>query len=187
MVRNFEPDPIPDEVVENIMSLAQHGPSAGFSQGVAYIVVREEKLRRELGRVQGEEDYASKSFHNFISGAPVVIVVCVSESMYHDRYREPDKINEDGSEIEWPTPYWFFDAGAASMIILLSAVNNGLAAAFAGVFNPNGVRQLLRIPDKFHPVGTISLGKPAPDIKSPSLKRGHRPWRDVVHYEYWDA
>jgi nitroreductase len=185
MVRNFKPDPLPEEFVKRVMEFAQHAPSAGFSQGVAYVVVREEKLRKELGRVQGEEEYVQGKFHNFISGAPMVVVVCVSESIYHSRYREPDKLKDDGSEIDWPTPYWFFDAGAASMIILLSAVDNGLAAAFAGVPNPEGVKQLLRIPDEFHPVGTISIGKPAPDVKSPSLKRGHRPFKDVVHYEYW--
>ncbi|MGI0092246.1 MAG: hypothetical protein ACREBS_11115 [Nitrososphaerales archaeon] len=51
--------------------------------------------------------------HNFVSYAPVLIVVCVSEEIYHARYREPDKIREDGTEIVWPTPYWFFDAGAS--------------------------------------------------------------------------
>ncbi len=187
MVRNFMPEPLPDDVVEKIMSLAQHAPSAGFSQGVAYVVVRDGNLRRELAKVQGEEAYVEGKFHNFISGAPVVIVVCVSESIYHNRYREPDKINEDGTEIEWPTPYWFFDSGAASMIILLSAVDLGLAAAFVGVSDPDGVRELLKIPRDFHPVGTISIGKPAPDVKSPSLKRGHKPRQDVVHYEHWES
>jgi len=185
MVRHFASDPVPDKVMDRILELAQHGPSAGFSQGVAYILVRDEATRKKLGQLQGEEEYVLGGFHNFISGAPAVIVVCVSEHIYHRRYQEPDKVSEDGKEIEWPTPYWFFDAGASSMIMLLAAVDAGVAGAFAGVFDIDGVKRLLNIPDEFHPVGTISIGKPLPDKKSGSLNRGRRPRKEVVHYDTW--
>lgn len=142
-------------------------------------------MKRRVGEIQGEADFYAKRFHKFVSEAPVLIVACASEKIYHDRYREPDKLKEDGTEIEWPTPYWFFDIGCGCMLILLAAVNNGLAAAFTGVFRTEQMKQLLRIPDHFHPVGVISVGYPAEDIKSPSLKRGRRPLKDVVHYEYW--
>jgi len=112
-------------------------------------------------------------------------VVCTSEQLYHERYREPDKLNDDGSEIEWPVPYWYFDIGCASMLIFLAAVNEGLATAFTGVFRTDEMRQLLGIPTKFHPVGVISLGYPNKDIRSPSLKRGRRAVTEVVHYEHW--
>jgi nitroreductase len=187
MVRHFAADPIPDRAVKRVLELAQHGPSAGFSQGVAYVVVRDNDTRKRLGQLQGEEEYVSGGFHRFFSGAPVVVVVCLSEQMYHRRYQEADKLQEDGSEIKWSTPYWFFDAGASSMIILLGAVDAGYSAAFAGVFDIEGVRKLLNIPGEFHPVGTISIGKPLPDKKSGSLKRGRRPWNEVVHLEKWQS
>jgi nitroreductase len=183
MIRNFAPEEIPDEIINRILELAQHGPSAGFSQGVAYLVIRDPKTKKELG---GEEAVLPNGFHNFISYAPVLIMVCVSEEIYHRRYREPDKL-QDGSEIEWPTPYWFFDAGASSMIILLAAVSMGYAGAFAGLPREDisKARKLLGIPEEFHPVGLISIGKPAPDRKSPSLERGRRKFEQVVHYEHW--
>ncbi len=56
----------------------------------------------------------------------------MSEEIYHSRYREPDKIQDDGTEIEWPVPYWWVDVGATAMLILLAAVNEGLAAGFLG-------------------------------------------------------
>ncbi len=186
MVRNFRPDPIPEESVNRILELVQHYPSAGFSQGCAFVVVKDPATRKKLGSIQGEDDYYAKSrMHKFVSKAPVVIVASVSEKLYHDRYREPDKLRADGTEIDWPTPYWFFDIGAACMIILLAAVNEGLAAAFAGVFNIQAMRALLAIPEHFHPVGTISIGYRDNDVPSPSLKRGHRPTWDVVHREHW--
>ena len=186
MVRNFRPDQVQKETVERILGSALHAPSAGFSQGWAYIIVTDRSLKKQIGELQGELDfYAGKRFHKFVSEAPVLIVACASEKMYHDRYRETDKLNEDGTEIKWPTPYWYFDIGCACMLIFLSAVNEGLAAAFTGVFLVEDMKKLLGIPDHFHPVGVISIGYPAPDKRSPSLKRGHRPAREVVHYEHW--
>jgi nitroreductase len=186
MVRNFQPTSVPKEVVDRILGLALHAPSAGFSQGWAYVVVQNERLRKQIGDLQGETDfYASRRFHKFVSEAPLLIVVCTSEKMYHDRYREPDKLNKDGTEIEWPTPYWYFDIGSSCMIIFLAAVNEGYASAFTGVFRVQEMKKLLAIPQHFHPVGVISIGLPAADYKSPSLKRGRRSLEQVVHYEHW--
>ena len=186
MVRNFQPTHVKKENVEKILATALHAPSAGFSQGWAYVVVTQPDLRQQIGELQGEHDfYAGKRFHKFISEAPTLIVACASEQVYHDRYRETDKLKEDGTEIEWPTPYWYFDIGCACMLIFLSAVNEGLAAAFTGVFRVEKMKKLLGIPNHFHPVGVISLGHPAPDKASPSLKRGRKPIPEVVHYEHW--
>jgi len=185
MVRHFGPGLVSKTKVDKLLELAQHAPSAGFSQGSAYIVVTNRELKKKVARLQGEEDYRSSGFHRWISEAPVAIVACVSERLYHDRYNEPDKLDEEGKEIAWPTPYWFFDIGAGCMIILLGAVDAGFAAAFTGVFNVNGMKRLLGIPAHFHPVGVISIGRGLKDVKSPSLKRGRRKWEDVVHYEKW--
>src|SRR5208337_2060661 len=180
MVRNFRPDPIHADLINGILELALHAPSAGFSQGWAFVVVTEHELKKKIGELQGELDYyASSRFHKFVSEAPVLVVACTSEKIYHDRYREPDKLNEDGTEIEWPTPYWFFDIGCVCMLIFLAAVDKGLAAAFTGVFRVDQMKQLLGIPNHFHPVGVLSLGYAAKDVKSPSLKRGRRPIKEV--------
>ena len=185
MVRHYKPDPVPKEAVDRMLELALHAPSAGFSQGSAFVVVTDPDMRRRVGILQGEEGYSAGGFHKWISEAPVSIIACVSEKVYHDRYREKDKVKDDGTEIDWPTPYWFFDIGAGCMIILLAAVDSGLAASFTGTFDVRGIRKLLGIPETFHPVGVISLGRPDKDVKSPSLKRGRRPLSDVVHYGRW--
>ena len=176
MIRAFKPLPVPEEKVGRIVELAQHYPSAGFSQGMAFIVVTEpERVRRirELNRLRGD--------------APVLMVPCVSEKLYHDRYHEPDKIRPDGTEIEWPVPYWYFDAGCASLLVLLAVVDGGLAAYLAGVFRPDLLRKELGIPDDFVPVGVISIGYPDYDrhVPSPSLDRGRRPLSQVVHSQHW--
>lgn len=184
MVRNFRSDEIPQNDLQKILDLAQHYPSAGFSQGVAFVVIRNPDTKRKLSR---GKDTFPHGRPNYVIRAPVLIVVCVSEAIYHLRYREPDKLQPDGTEIEWPTPYWFFDAGAASMILLHAAVSLGYAAVFFGFPKSEieDVKDTLGIPEEFHPVGAVSMGKAAPDKKSPSLKRGRRPYGEVVHSERW--
>ena len=104
----------------------------------------------------------------------MIIVPCTNEAAYHRRYQQPDKIKSDGTEIEWAVPYWFMDAGHAVMLLLLAVVNEGLAAGFAGFQDLHEAKNTLGIPDEVTPVGVIPIGHPAPDMPSPSLKRGRR-------------
>ena len=149
MVRNFTDEPVPDEVIERIVEAGQHAPSAGFSQGVVYVVVTDADTRRQIAEIADEEQYVRGGFDPFISGAPVQIVICTSEQVYHDRYNEPDKKAEGEDEIDWPIPYWHTDAGCSLMLVLLAAVNEGLGTAFVGVMEPRRLQELLGIPEEY--------------------------------------
>lgn len=185
MVRHFTQEPVPEEKIRRMLDLAGRGPSAGFTQGQDFIVVTNPETKKALGTLCHEEEYVRSGFHPFISTAPVLVVPCTNEAAYHRRYKEPDKVKADGSEIFWPVPYWFMDAGCAVMTLLLAAVNEGLAAGFAGAKDLDAVRSLLGIPAEVTPVGVIPIGHPAPDKRSPSLKRGRRSAADVIHREHW--
>src|SRR5437588_8367044 len=133
MHRSFLPDPIDREVLERIALTVRRAPSGGFSQGQSIVVVTDEGLRAEIARGFDEASYVAGGSPPFISTAPAHFVVCANEQLYHDRYREPDKLQAAGGvEIHWPVPYWFVDAGAAMMLILLAALDERLAAAFVG-------------------------------------------------------
>ena len=120
MVRHFSDEPVAPEVLERMLDLARHAPSAGFTQGQSFVVVTRPELKREIARLCGEEGYVAGGFHPFISGAPVLVVACTSEAAYHRRYREADKVGADGKEIDWPVPYWHMDIGCAVMVLLLA-------------------------------------------------------------------
>lgn len=185
MVRNFTDEPVAPEALERILEAARHGPSAGFTQGQDFIVVTDATMKHHLAELCMEPAYVASGFDPFISKAPVVIVPCTNENAYHRRYQQPDKTDQDGKEIEWPVPYWFMDAGHAVMLILLAVVQEGLAAGFAGFKDLGGAKAALGIPAEVTPVGVIPIGHPAPDKKSPSLKRGRRPVTDTIHRERW--
>jgi nitroreductase len=185
MVRNFSRRPVDAEVIDDILDVARRGPSAGFTQGQDFVVVRDGQTKATLAGLCSEQSYVEAGFDPFISTAPVLIVPCTNEGAYHRRYREPDKLDEDGSEIEWPVPYWFVDAGAALMLLLLAVVDAGLAAGFAGFKDLEGARESLGLPADVTPLGVVPIGHPAPDKRSPSLKRGRRPVDELVHRERW--
>lgn len=184
MVRNFTGEPVDPAALERILEAAQHGPSAGFTQGQDFIVVTDAQMKARLAALCGEDDYVEGGFDPFISKGAVLIVPCTSEHAYHQRYQQPDKTDDEGNEIDWPVPYWHVDMGHAMMLLLLAVVEEGLAAAYAGFFGDlNDARAALGVPAEVTPIGVVSIGHAAPDKRSPSLKRGRR--TDHIHRERW--
>jgi nitroreductase len=184
-VRRFAEGGVEREVIERIARLAQRTPSAGFSQGQRLVVVTEPEPRRAVARVCGEPEYEPE-FGPWISECAAQFVPCVSEAIYHRRYREPDKLRDDGTEIEWPVPFWWVDVGATMQTIMLAAVNEGLGSGFAGPVNGiEPLRAVLSIPDEFVPIGVMPVGRRQPDTRSPSLRRGWVPFADFARWERW--
>jgi FMN reductase [NAD(P)H] len=186
MVRNYTDDPVDRAAVERIAAAVLRAPSAGFSQGHAVVVVTDPDTRRAIAELAGEQDYVALGMDPWISRAPAHLVLCVSEAAYHRRYNEPDKLHE-GREIDWPVPYWWVDAGAAMMAVLLAAVDEGLAAGFLGSHALPQLQSQLGIPDEYTPIGVVTVGHPAPDRRSGSLRRGHRPQDQMIHWDGWDS
>jgi nitroreductase len=120
----------------------------------------------------------------WISECAAHFVPCVSEEIYHRRYREPDKLQDDGSEIEWPVPFWWVDVGATMQNVMLAAVNEGLGSGFAGG-DPDEIRAFLGLPDEFTPIGVMPVGRPLQDVRSPSLKRGWVPFEAFARWDRW--
>jgi nitroreductase len=183
-VRRFEETPVDRAVLEEIARLAQRTPSAGFAQGQRVVIVTDPERRRQVAATCDESFYVAAGMGSWISECAAQFIPCVSEQIYHRRYQEPDKL-EDGEEGEWPTPYWWVDIGKTSMLLMLAAHDAGLAAGFAGPQHVAELKELLGLPDEFHPVGVIPVGRPLPDVRSPSLKRGWIPFEEFAHWERW--
>ena len=121
--------------------------------------------------------------------APVVIVPCSSKAAYLQRYAESDKGWTDRDEARWPMPFWHMDAAMASLLILQTAVDEGLGSCFFGIppEREATVRAEFGIPDAFDPVGVITLGHRLDDTGaagSPSRRR-RKPLEEVVHRGQW--
>jgi len=188
MVRNYDPDrPVPPELLDRILDNAIRAPSAGFSQGWGFLVLdRREDVERFWGATSPEQHVK----HRWLAGmrrAPVIVVPHANKAAYLDRYAEPDKGWTDRDEARWPVPYWDIDTGFAALLMLLTAVDSGLGACFFGIMPERigSYRREFGVPEEFHPIGAISIGYPASDERSPSLKRGRRAVSEVVHRGAW--
>jgi nitroreductase len=191
MVRHYASDPVSREVVERIVGTVRRAPSAGYSQGQRLVVVMGDDGRAELVRIASAGwTSGDEGLEPWLESAPVHVFVCVREADYHERYRQADKL-VSGVEIEWPVPYWYVDAGAAMMLILLAAIDEGLAAGVSGVPVELAAKlgAAFGIPDDVTIVAHVTIGVPAPDPAwSAVTSRRTKPRRasaESVHWERW--
>jgi nitroreductase len=184
-VRTYDVRPVPQEVLERITNAAVvRAPSAGFSQGLRLVVVTDPALRREIAVAAGEDE------PGWGSAAPVHVVVLTREDDYHERYQQPDKLAITGGvEVEWPAPYWYVDAGAAIMPLMLAAIDEGLATAIFGVVDVPAVHRALDIPEDARFVAVVTMGYPTDADPASSgasvFTRRRKPRAEVVRWERW--
>jgi nitroreductase len=184
MVRNYDPErPVSRETIEQLMELAIRAPSAGFSQGWQFLVLDEPADRDRFWQLTTDDGVPDSWLSGMVS-APVLVLALSDKQAYLDRYAQPDKGWTDRDEAHWPVPYWDIDTGMASLLILLGAIDLGLASCFFGVQPENqaAVKEGFGIPERLSIVGVVSLGYGVPDRKSPSLKRGRRGLDQVLSY-----
>lgn len=189
MVRHYAAEPVSREAVERIVATVRRAPSAGYSQGQRLLVITEPDARAEVVRIATSGWGAGREgLEPWMESAPVHVFVCTREADYHERYVQEDKLVE-GREIEWPVPFWHVDAGAALMLILLAAIDEGLAAGLTGVprETAGALRAAFGVPDDVTIVAHVTIGVPAPDPGwSAVTSRATRPRRtDTVHWERW--
>jgi nitroreductase len=190
MVRNYDPDrPVPTEVLDRIVAHGLRAPSAGFSQGWGFLVLTEPADRDRFWRATVAAEEPPDAWLTGMRRAPALVVVHSNKDRYLDRYAQADKGWTDRAESRWPVPYWHIDAGMAALLMLLTAVDEQLGACFFGIPPSQipGYRLAFGVPDEYTPIGAVSLGYPAPDRRSGSLRHGWRPVAEVVHYGQWGS
>ena len=187
MVRAYDPTrPVPAELRDRLLANAQRAPSAGFSQGWAFLVLEDSADRDRFWQVC-VSDRPGDTWLAGMRTAPLLVVALSHKEAYLDRYAEPDKGWADRGEGRWPVPYWHVDTGMAALLMLLSAVDTGLGACFFGVppHRWDAFREAFGVPSGYAPVGVVSIGYAASDRRSPSLRRGWRDPAEVVHHGRW--
>jgi nitroreductase len=187
MVRNYTEQPVDPAVVERLVANALHAPSAGFSQGWAFLLLDDRDSVDRFWRTTTPPGEGDDSWSEGMRRAPVVIVALSCKRVYLERYSAPDKGWTDLDEARWPVPYWDIDTGMAVLLMLLTVVDEGLGACFFGIPPAMTVsfRSEFGVPDDHTPIGALTVGHRAADRPSPSLQRGRRDADSVVHRSRW--
>ena len=197
MVRRYDPTmPVDPAVIDRMLTHATRAPSAGFSQGWAFLVLDQPAdIARFWAATTPEPDgdRSATQPSRWLTGmrtAPVVIVPLSHQAAYLDRYAEPDKGWTDRDPGRWPVPYWHIDTGMASLLILQTAVDEGLGACFFGIpaERTAAFHDEFGVPESHTPIGAITIGHRRPDDRggtgSPT-RRPRLPVEDVAHRGRW--
>lgn len=207
MTRAYTDDPVDVRVVEAALAAATRAPSAGFSQGWAFIVLDTPAAVRGFWEAQTDAALPGGTPDRWLRGmmrAPVVIVPCSRRDAYLERYAEPDKRRagltaaggEEAAASRWAMPYWHLDTAMASLLVLQSVSDAGLGSCFFGLVpdRVDAVKELLGLVDGErpapHPIGAITVGHPA-DLETgaqgSARSRRRTPWQTVAHRGRWGA
>ena len=186
MIRSFTEEPIPEEKITTLLKNFFRGPSAGYSQGIELLVLKDKQDINRYFNCLGPKEERQKgvlSKWSKLENAQLILIPIAHKDTYLERYAQPDKGWTDKSESHWPVPFWLTDTAMASMITLLTVVDLELGAIFVGLSEEQAIRKEFSIPDDYKPIGAILIGNPDPsDPPSPSLKRGRRNIDNLIHY-----
>lgn len=175
-IRRFRPDPVPDSVIETILTTATFAPSAHHRQPWRFVVVADSSARKKLANamaVDFERDLAADGVppekiqaqvtrsKQRITSAPVAILLCLDMSemdSYADKRRTKAEFRMTVQSV-----------AAAGMQLLLAAHAEGLGGVWACwvLFAQETIQEVLELPKTWEPQGMFFLGYPEviPDVR----------------------
>ncbi len=159
-VRAYRPDPVPDELLLQVLEAGRLAPTAANRQPFRIIVIHTAGREAELQRVY---------YREWFTQAPLVLCVCAVLSEAWTRARFDGKSYAD------------VDAAIVMDHLVLAAADVGLGTCWVAAFDPAAARQVLGLPDGVEPVAFTPLGYPA-DLPAPKERK---PLADLVRYERW--
>ncbi len=160
-IRKYKPDPVPDELILELLKAGNAAPSAGNLQARDFVVIKNPETKKKIAKAALEQ--------MFIASAPVVIVVCAN-------YPRSVRIYGDRGKL-----YAEQDATAAVENILLAAHALGLGAVWVGAFYETAISYILNLPEYVRPIAIVPIGWP--DEKPE--RRSRYPIEELTHWEKW--
>jgi len=159
-VRAYRPDPVPDELLAQVLEAGRLAPTAANRQPIAIVVVHAAGREAELRRLYPRDWFVT---------APLILCVCTVPREAWTRVRFDGRSYAD------------VDAAIVMDHLVLAATELGLGTCWIAAFDPAVAREILRLPDDVEPLLFTPLGFPA---DNPGVKE-RRPLGELVHLERW--
>jgi nitroreductase len=158
-VRTFDPNPLPEGVIRNILQAGRRAQSSKNTQSWHFIAIQDRKTLEALSRMG--------TYAGHLAGAALGVVILT-----------PD-----------PATHWSFtfDAGQAAAYMQLAAWELGVGSCLATIYEPEAARALLAFPADLHAHVALSFGYPSDDavLTRPPKRGGRKPTDETVHFERW--
>jgi len=173
-IRKYKSEPIPDDLLENILTAARQAPTSSNLQAYSIIVVTDRDKKKQLAHFCGDQ--------SSVESCPVFLAICP------DLHRLEQVCRLRGYEPSDNFIEMFIvavvDAALVAQNILVASEGSGLGVCMIGGIrnSPDRVCELLKIPDKVFPLMGICLGWPDQDpIIKPRLLDGL-----VIHHNEYN-
>jgi nitroreductase len=154
-VRNYKPDPVPNESIVKILEAAQAAPSWANKQGVHYVVVTDPDRVKAMSKTIGQ---------GWTSTAPA-FVVAISSPQWSG--------SKNGMQ------YFMLDTGIAFEHLVLAATAEGLGTCWIGAFPEEVVKKVLDVPKNLKVVAITPLGFPDDSPR----ERSRKPLDEIAFYD----
>jgi 5,6-dimethylbenzimidazole synthase len=181
-VRRFRSDPVPEKLIDDLIELATHAPSVGFSQPWRFVKVKSPERRRAVWEnfaraneraLEGYDGDQKKNYMGLklagLKEAPVHLAIFSDEST----------ITGSGLGRQTMPETLRYSVVGAVQTMWLGARAEGLGMGWVSIFDPAEVTRALDVPEGWKLVAYLDLGWPAEEHIDPELERHH--WEDR-HY-----
>jgi len=158
-IRRYRPEPVPEEMLQQILEAGRWAPSASNRQPWALIVVRDPEVRRKVA--QNAAYYFVRWAH--VEDAPLLIVLCgdARNAIYRQFLHE--------------------DVALAGCQMMLQAAALGLGTCWVGGLDRKAIADILRLPEHMEVIGLLSVGFPDEAPPPPPRKE----LAEIVHYDVY--
>lgn len=185
-LRRYQPHPVPDDLVEQLLTAATAAPSAHNRQPWRFVVIASPQAKEALALAMGDqlradltadglppeaiEKDASRSYQR-LTQAPLLILLCLTMA---DMDRYPDGRRQDN---EWLMAVQSVAMAGQNLLLAAHALGLGACWLCAPLFCPDVVRATLDLPADWQPQGLITVGYPVE-----SREKGREPLASRVRF-----
>ncbi len=191
-VREFLPDPVPEDVLARILNAAHHAGSVGFMQPWNFLIIRDKQVREKVhqnflranqkaaDRFSGrkKELYDSLKLEGILE-CPINICVTCDSSRLGPHVLGRDSIPETD----------VFSTCCAIQNLWLAARAEGLGIGWVSILNVNELKVELKIPEHILPVAYLCVGYPEKFLEQPMLEKvgwaKRMPVEELIFHDVW--
>jgi nitroreductase len=157
-IRSFTEQPVPDEMLRQILEAGIWAPSAGNMQAWEFVIIKDPSAKRKLVDTTDAGSTARGGVYTqeWIMKAPVVVVICYDVKRMAGRYGHKGR-----------TLMTLMDCMLCAENIVLAATYFGLGTCCVVGFDPQRLKEALPIPKEITPLLLIPMGYPAQSPSAP--------------------
>ena len=157
-IRKYRAERIDHSVLESIISTASFSPSWKNTQITRYIAIEDTSIIQEI---------ADKFTPVFNSNIVKQVSTLIAVTFIKNRCG----FERDGSYSTKKEDRWqMFDVGVACQTFCLAAHEQGLGTVILGIWDEDGITELLNIPENQELAALIAIGYPAEEPSAPKRK-----------------